>query len=107
VDVSEVPPLLSVRRRRNSLRPAAGLVVVDRRDTARRLGNVHHAITAGVLDPSAPLVELGELLDQHRIPRPAETLSVATLVGIGAQDLAAASVVADRWNAAQQAGLAQ
>ena len=85
----------------------ADLVVVDRRDTARRLGNVHRAITDGVLDPSAPLVELGELLDQHRMHRPADTLAVATLVGIGAQDLAAASVVADRWNAAQQAGRAQ
>jgi ornithine cyclodeaminase/alanine dehydrogenase-like protein (mu-crystallin family) len=60
-----------------------------------------------VLDPDPPLVELGELLDQHRLPRPAEALTVATLVGIGAQDLAAAGVVADRWNAAHQPGPAQ
>jgi ornithine cyclodeaminase/alanine dehydrogenase-like protein (mu-crystallin family) len=85
----------------------ADLVVVDRRDTARRLGNVHRAISEGVLDPDPPLVELGELLDQHRLPRPTEALAVATLVGIGAQDLAAASVVADRWNAAHQPGPAQ
>lgn len=79
---------------------AADLVVVDRRDAAHRFGNVHRAITDRVLGPTPPLVELGELLDQPEPPRRADVLTIATLVGIGAQDLAAASVLTERWSAA-------
>jgi ornithine cyclodeaminase/alanine dehydrogenase-like protein (mu-crystallin family) len=77
----------------------ADLIVVDLRALAQRYGNVHRAIATGVLSADTPMVEVGELLARSS-PRPHhDALSVATLVGLGSQDLATATIVAERWQA--------
>jgi ornithine cyclodeaminase/alanine dehydrogenase-like protein (mu-crystallin family) len=74
----------------------ADLVVVDSRDQCARLGELHHALDAGVLSVGA-VVELGEIAGGHRPGRISEEqITVCDLTGVGVQDVAAAALVLDR-----------
>ncbi len=71
----------------------AGKVVVDSRPQCLRLGETHHAISAGVLTPAGIHGELGEVLVGSKPGREADELIVCDLTGVGAQDAAMAGVV--------------
>lgn len=71
----------------------AGKVVVDSRAQCLRLGETHHAVSAGVLTPEGIHGELGEVLLGTRPGREGEELIVCDLTGVGAQDAAMAGVV--------------
>ena len=71
----------------------AGKVVVDSRAQCLRLGETHHAVSAGVLSPEGIHGELGEVLLGTRRGREGEELIVCDLTGVGAQDAAMAGVV--------------
>ena len=70
----------------------ADLVVVDNLAQCLDSGELHHAVDAGAIDPSA-VVELGAVLAGDLPGRNAyENLTVCDLTGVGVQDAAAASV---------------
>jgi len=68
----------------------ADLVVVDSRSAATGTGNTGRALRAGLLT-GGDLVELGEILDGTRQRDPGD-VTVASLVGIGVQDVVAVEV---------------
>jgi ornithine cyclodeaminase len=68
-------------------------VVVDSREQCLRLGETHHAVKAGVLDPGSIHGSLGEILVGRRSAREGEESIVVDLTGVGAQDAAMAEVV--------------
>ena len=70
-------------------------VVVDSRAQCLRLGETHHAVSAGILAPEDIHAELGEVLLGERPGREGEELIVCDLTGVGAQDAAMAGVVWD------------
>lgn len=70
-------------------------VVVDSRAQCTALGETHHAIGAGVLEPEAIHGELGEVLLGTRTAREGRETIVVDLTGVGAQDAAMAGVA---WN---------
>lgn len=71
----------------------AGVVAVDDRRQAAGLGELHHAIDAGVR-AAEDVVTLGELLEGAARGRTtAEEITVADLTGVGVQDAAIASLV--------------
>jgi ornithine cyclodeaminase/alanine dehydrogenase-like protein (mu-crystallin family) len=77
----------------------ADLVVVDSRDQCARLGELHHAIDAGLLTANAA-VELGDVSGGRRPGRTADAqITVCDLTGVGVQDVAAAALVLDRASA--------
>ena len=68
-------------------------VFVDDRDTAEANGDVHRAIRAGRYTIDEISGELGEVISGQAAGRTADDdITVAKLVGIGAQDLVAAEV---------------
>ncbi|MFL5735912.1 MAG: ornithine cyclodeaminase family protein [Actinomycetota bacterium] len=72
---------------------AADLVVADSRDQCARIGEIHHALDAGVLE-EADVVELGEITARRRPGRTSpQERTVADLTGVGVQDVAAAAMV--------------
>ncbi len=71
-------------------------VVVDSRAQCLRLGEAHHAVSAGTLTPGGIHAELGEVLIGQRPGREGDELIVCDLTGVGAQDAAMAGVVWDR-----------
>lgn len=73
-------------------------VVADHRDQSLRLGEVHHAVDAGVLEPGS-VDELGEVLTGQRPGREGDELIVCDLTGVGAQDAAIAGVAWKRVSA--------
>lgn len=74
----------------------ADLIVVDSRDQCARLGELHHAVEAGVLTPDA-VSELGDVVAGRASGRTAERqITVCDLTGVGVQDVAAAALVLDR-----------
>ena len=74
----------------------ADLVVVDSRTQCGRIGELHHAIEAGLMDASHA-TELGEICDGGRPGRTsAEQLTVCDLTGVGVQDVAASALVMER-----------
>ncbi len=83
---------------KNELHPAviseADLVVCDRRAQSLRLGELHHAVAAGVLDADAVLAgvtELGEITSGAKPGRADDgQITVCDLTGTGAQDTAIA-----------------
>lgn len=80
----------------------ADLVVADRLEQCERLGEIHHALAAGVLDRDS-VVELGALVaGAHQARVAADQLVVADLTGVGVQDAAIAAVALRR---ARGAGL--
>jgi len=74
----------------------ADLVVVDSREQCARIGELHHAIDAGVLD-AAGAVEIGDIAGGRRPGRTSdEQITVCDLTGVGVQDVAAAALVLER-----------
>ena len=72
----------------------ADKVVVDRLDQCLRLGELHHAVEAGLLAAGDVWAELGEVAAGRKPGREAEgEITVADLTGVGIQDAAVANVV--------------
>ena len=72
----------------------AGKVVVDRLDQCLRLGELHHAVDAGLLAAGEVWGELGELAAGMKPGRESnDEITVADLTGVGIQDAAVANVV--------------
>ena len=75
---------------------SADRVVADSLSQCRRIGEVHHALDAGVIDESR-ITELGSIVNGDAPGRRnAEETIVCDLTGVGVQDVAAAAVVVQR-----------
>ena len=75
----------------------ADIVVVDSREVCARFGNIHRAIQQNINYRTSELVELGEILnDDHPGREFKEQITIASLVGLGAQDLAAITTLQKR-----------
>ncbi len=90
---------------KNELAPAviarADLYVCDRRAQCAVLGELHHAVAAGVVSAQAPFPELGEIVAGLAAGRrDAGQLTVCDLTGTGAQDTAIATLARARARAA-------
>jgi ornithine cyclodeaminase len=86
---------------KNELDPAiiakAALYVADSLKQTRRLGELHHAIAAGLIKADAEFTELGQIVAGLRpARRAASDLTVADLTGTGVQDTAIATLARDR-----------
>lgn len=69
----------------------ADILVCDTKAQCARLGELHHAIAAGVMTMESPVVELGELTAKNRSGRTSnEQITVCDLTGTGVQDTAIA-----------------
>jgi len=74
----------------------ADKVVADRLDQCARLGEIHHAIEAGVMRRDDVYAELGEIAAGMKPGRERDDeITVADLTGVGVQDAAVANVVVD------------
>jgi ornithine cyclodeaminase len=79
----------------------ADRVVADSLAQCRRIGEIHHAIAAGVLDAAA-VTELGQVVSGAAPGRRSDAERiVCDLTGVGVQDVAAAAVVLERARAAR------
>ena len=73
----------------------ADLIVADRIDQCRHLGEIHHAVREGAIDLARVHGELGELAAGLKPGRLTDSqITVADLTGVGVQDAAMADVVA-------------
>ena len=71
----------------------ADFVFCDSIDQCRRLGEVHHALQAGVISEDKISGEIGELVLGRKVGRrSAEDITVADLTGLGVQDAAIAGL---------------
>jgi ornithine cyclodeaminase/alanine dehydrogenase-like protein (mu-crystallin family) len=71
----------------------ADLLVVDSRAQCAQIGELHHALAAGVIDDHAA-IELGEICSGAHPGRTSpDQLTLCDLTGVGVQDVAAANVV--------------
>lgn len=82
---------------KNEIDPAAirraDLYVADRLSQTRRLGELHHAISAGHVSADALFPELGEIIAGSKKGRTADTqITMADLTGTGIQDTAIATL---------------
>jgi ornithine cyclodeaminase len=82
----------------------ADRVVADSLLQCRRIGEIHHALTAGVLDEHR-VTELGAIT-AGRVPgrRSTEETIVCDLTGVGVQDVAVASLLMQRARAGGDSG---
>jgi ornithine cyclodeaminase/alanine dehydrogenase-like protein (mu-crystallin family) len=74
----------------------ADKVVADRIEQCLRIGEIHHAVDAGVLRKENVYAELGEIaagMKRGRVSK--EEITVADLTGVGVQDAAVANRVVD------------
>jgi ornithine cyclodeaminase len=72
---------------------SADLLVVDSREQCARIGELHHALAAGLID-ERKAVELGDICSGAHPGRTSpDQLTVCDLTGVGVQDVAAANVV--------------
>jgi ectoine utilization protein EutC len=90
---------------KNEIEPAAitgaGLYVADSLKQTRRLGELHHAIEAGLVTEGTLFSELGEIVAGRKPGRSGpEQITVADLTGTGIQDTAIATLAAARAAAA-------
>jgi ornithine cyclodeaminase len=90
---------------KNEIAPAilrmADLYVADSARQTRRLGELHHAIAAGVMAAETPVTELGQIIAGERQGRrSAGDITIADLTGTGVQDTAIATLARDRARAA-------
>ncbi|RCS23006.1 ectoine utilization protein EutC [Phyllobacterium salinisoli] len=77
--------------------------IADRLSQTRRLGELHHAIAAGLIAPEAHFAELGDIISGRAAGRPSpQAITLADLTGTGVQDTAIASLACDR---AKRAGI--
>ncbi|AUX80490.1 ectoine utilization protein EutC [Sinorhizobium fredii] len=89
---------------KNELDPRAiarATYVADSLKQTRRLGELHHAVAAGVVAPDAEFAELGQVIAGLRAGRTsANEITIADLTGTGIQDTAIATLAFARANAA-------
>jgi len=90
---------------KNEIEPAvitgAGIYVADSLKQTRRLGELHHAIEAGLVTEGMGFSELGEIVAGRKPGRSGpEQITVADLTGTGIQDTAIATLAAVRAAAA-------
>ena len=86
---------------KNELDPAiiatVDLYVADSVKQTRHLGELHHAIDAGLVDANAAFPELGSVIAGSEPGRPSQdAITVADLTGTGVQDTAIATLARDR-----------
>ncbi|MER8420532.1 cyclodeaminase [Mesorhizobium sp. M0166] len=91
---------------KNEIAPAilrmADLYVADSAKQTRRLGELHHAIAAGVMAADAEITELGHIIAGERHGRRSDSdITIADLTGTGVQDTAIATLARDRARAAK------
>lgn len=85
---NEIAPLILKR---------ADLYVADSAKQTRRLGELHHAIAAGLMASDAQVTELGDIIAGLRPGRlSADAVTLADLTGTGVQDTAIAILARDR-----------
>ncbi|MEN3792276.1 ectoine utilization protein EutC [Fulvimarina sp. MAC3] len=89
---------------KNEIEPAAtaraDLYVADSLAQTRRLGELHHAIAAGLIAPDAALTELGAIIAGTVEGRTrADQITLCDLTGTGVQDTAIATLAHDRLTA--------
>lgn len=81
---NEIDPAIVVR---------ADLYVADSLKQTRRLGELHHAIKAGLVEPDAAFTELGEIVAGLKPGRGSpDQITLADLTGTGIQDTAIATL---------------
>ncbi|WP_296743500.1 cyclodeaminase [Mesorhizobium sp.] len=90
---------------KNEIAPAilrmADLYVADSAKQTRRLGELHHALDAGVMAVDADITELGQIIAGAKHGRrSASDITIADLTGTGVQDTAIATLARDRARAA-------
>ncbi len=90
---------------KNEIAPAilklADLYVADSARQTRRLGELHHAIEAGLIAGDAEVTELGQVIAGSKAGRrSADQITIADLTGTGVQDTAIATLARDRAKAA-------
>lgn len=90
---------------KNEIAPAilrmADLYVADSAKQTRRLGELHHAIAAGVMAADAEITELGHIAGERHGRRSGSDITIADLTGTGVQDTAIATLARDRARAAK------
>ncbi|MEI9413350.1 ectoine utilization protein EutC [Mesorhizobium sp. Cs1321R2N1] len=91
---------------KNEIAPAilrmADLYVADSAKQTRRLGELHHAIAAGVMAADTDVTELGQIIAGAKHGRrSASDITIADLTGTGVQDTAIATFARDRALAAK------
>lgn len=75
----------------------ADLLVADSRPQCLRLGEIHHAVAAGLIAESDIHAELGEIIAGKKPGRrDTAAITFCDLTGVGVQDVAAANVVLER-----------
>jgi ornithine cyclodeaminase len=97
---------------KNELHPAimakADLYVADSLKQTRRLGELHHAIAAGIVAGDAEFAELGQIVAGLKPGRAsAADLTIADLTGMGVQDTDIAALARDRARAADAGAVFQ
>jgi alanine dehydrogenase len=86
-DKAEVEPALM----------AASAVVVDSREQCATIGDLHHALTAGVMEPANVRAELADVVvDPARGRRSRDEVVIFDSTGVAFEDVAAAAVVYER-----------
>ena len=69
----------------------------DRRSQTEKLGELHHALQAGVIDHQTVFPELGEIITQRALGRSSpEAITICDLTGTGVQDTAIATLARQR-----------
>ncbi|TIL44360.1 MAG: ectoine utilization protein EutC [Mesorhizobium sp.] len=91
---------------KNEIAPAilrmADLYAADSAKQTRLLGELHHAITTGVMADDAEITELGQIIAGDRHGRRSDSdITIADLTGTGVQDTAIATLARDRAQAAK------
>jgi ectoine utilization protein EutC len=72
-------------------------VVCDRKSQCFRLGELHHALEAGVISEGNEIIELGELTSGQKSGRQSDDeITVCDLTGVGVQDTAIARLAYQR-----------
>jgi ectoine utilization protein EutC len=65
----------------------ADMIVCDSRAQCFRLGELHHALEAGVITPEDQIIELGELILDDKTGRQSDDeITICDLTGVGVQD---------------------
>ncbi len=75
----------------------ADIVIADRLNQCSRLGEIHHAVAAGILDLDDVAGELGDLIIGRAPGRTSDDqITVCDLTGVGVQDAAIASLALEK-----------
>jgi ornithine cyclodeaminase len=79
----------------------AGRIVVDRVSQCEVMGELHHALTAGILKDASGVIELGAIANGRAAGRESDAeITICDLTGTGVQDTAIAALAYKRAKAA-------